>query len=159
MVVCGHTGCGGVKGAMMGRAGGLREGGMGEVEEWLGPLREVKEEGRGVLERVKGEAEKRERLGELNVRRSVGVVRGIRCVRDAMGERGLRVHGAVFDIGKGLVRELDCEEEVQAETNGGASQEADGVANGMVSGQGDWVKEKAMKGGFWKERERSGLAA
>ena len=111
VVVCGHSGCGGVAAAL----GNSR---LGALDTWLSPLRELrarfvrKWKAEGVSEGDMGK-----RLIEENVKAGVGVVRRNAEVVAGMRERGVQVHGAVFEIEEGLVREIDCgegEEEARA---------------------------------------------
>ncbi|KAL8964040.1 MAG: hypothetical protein Q9197_007022, partial [Variospora fuerteventurae] len=106
VVVCGHTSCGGVAAALgNGKIGGT-------LDAWLYPLRELRaglaktEEGWDGL----GDKEKAVKLVEANVKRGVGVVRRNPEVVKAVEERGVGVHGVVFDVGTGELRELDCGE-------------------------------------------------
>lgn len=48
------------------------------------------------------------RLVEANVRQGVQTVRENAEVIEARKERGLTVHGLVYDIASGVLRELDC---------------------------------------------------
>lgn len=48
---------------------------------------------------------------DLNVRRSVSVLLENPVVIDAMVERGLAVHGVIYDVGSGQLNELDITED------------------------------------------------
>lgn len=48
---------------------------------------------------------------DLNVRNSVGVLLQNPVVIDAMVERGLEVHGVIYDVGSGELNELDIVED------------------------------------------------
>ena len=102
VVVCGHTSCGGV-------AAALGEKKLGLIDTWLAPLREVRLENLKELEGL-GEVERGLKLVELNVRRGVEVLERNPVVMEAVEGRGLKVHGCVYDVGTGLVRELTVEE-------------------------------------------------
>lgn len=56
------------------------------------------------------EGEFGKKLIEENVRMGTGVVRRNAEVVAAIKERGLGVHGVVFDIGEGVLKEVDCGE-------------------------------------------------
>ncbi|KAF2197045.1 hypothetical protein GQ43DRAFT_475790 [Delitschia confertaspora ATCC 74209] len=100
IVVCGHTGCGGA-------AAALGDGDLGGVlNEWLGPLRELRRKSGAVLERVE-EKEKGTVLAELNVKRGVDALRAMDNVKKAEKERGLEVHGVMFDLASGCLKLVD----------------------------------------------------
>ncbi len=105
MVVCGHTGCGGVKAALGNQKLGL-------IDAWLVPLRELREReiGREGWEGL-GDKERAERLVEANVRRGVQTLKGNAEVIEGMRERGVKVHGLVYDVACGELREVKIEED------------------------------------------------
>jgi len=47
-------------------------------------------------------------LAELNVKRGVEAILGNYVVEDAVAERGVTVHGVIYDIGTGKLRDLRC---------------------------------------------------
>ncbi|KAL8997343.1 MAG: hypothetical protein Q9169_003377 [Polycauliona sp. 2 TL-2023] len=106
IVVAGHTSCGGVAAAL---GNGLVGGTM---DAWLMPVRELRAEllAQGKFE-GKDDKEKGLCLVEANVKRGVDVVRRNAEVVKAMGERGVQVHGVVYDVGTGELRELETGEE------------------------------------------------
>ena len=55
-------------------------------------------------------AERAIKLVELNVQQGVRTLKENASVIDAIRERGLQVHGMVYDVGTGKLRELDCQE-------------------------------------------------
>ena len=81
------------------------------MDAWLMPVRELRAQlvESGVFE-GKGEKEKGVMLVEANVKRGVDVVRRNPEVLRAMRERGVEVHGVVYDIGTGELRELEVGE-------------------------------------------------
>ncbi|KAI4243118.1 MAG: hypothetical protein L6R40_003668 [Gallowayella cf. fulva] len=106
IVVAGHTSCGGVAAAL---GNGLVGGTM---DAWLMPVRELRSEllAKGAFE-GKGDKEKGLLLVEANVRKGVDVVRKNPEVLKAMEGRGVTVHGVVYDVGTGELRELETGEE------------------------------------------------
>lgn len=48
------------------------------------------------------------KLAELNVIRGVETIMGNYVVEDAIKERGLKVHGVIYDIGVGKLKDLSC---------------------------------------------------
>ena len=114
MILAGHSGCGGCTAAVGNGKVGL---GVGFVDAWLLPLRSVR---RGVVERMGlekwgglSQADKVKVMVEENVKVGVRTLREMDVVVKAGRERGLRVHGVVYEIGEGRLRELDCGEGVE----------------------------------------------
>ena len=101
VLVVGHYGCGGVSAAVDGRRRGL-------VDHWLHPIREVFHDNRRQLEAIDDERARLDRLCELSVVRQVRNVASDIFVREAW-ERGqtLSVHGWVYSLANGLVRDLN----------------------------------------------------
>lgn len=115
VVVCGHTSCGGVAAAL----GNAR---LGVIDAWLAPIRKLREANNAAWdEEGLGEKEKAIRLVEANVRQGVQTVRENPEVIDAVRERGLQVHGLVYDVASGELRELEIKE---GELEGKKRQEA-----------------------------------
>jgi carbonic anhydrase len=100
IIVCGHYGCGGVLAA-------LRDEKFGLIDNWLRHVQDVRVKHRDELEQVTSEAEEHARLCELNVIEQVINVSQTTVVRDAW-RRGqqLAVHGWIYDINDGLLRDL-----------------------------------------------------
>lgn len=106
VVVCGHTSCGGVAAAM-----GNKQ--LGILDPWLLPLRQVRERNLATLQKLSPD-EAAEKLVELNVRESLNVVTQKSVVLEAIQERGLQVHGLIYDVGSGVLRELDTSDSDEA---------------------------------------------
>lgn len=104
VVLCGHTGCGGVKGA-------LGDQSLGMLEAWLHEIRAIRQQNLAQLDPLPSEDERITKLVELNVQRGVNVLNSNQNVIAAARDRGLQVHGLVFDIATGELRELDCNED------------------------------------------------
>jgi hypothetical protein len=80
---------------------------LGEtLNAWLGPLRALRKEHQAELDTLASADERANRLAELNVFRSLEVVRANKTVQQAMTERGLTIHGVIYDIPAGELREL-----------------------------------------------------
>ncbi|MCU1347882.1 MAG: cynT2 [Acidobacteria bacterium] len=101
IIVCGHYGCGGVLAA-------LRDDKLGLSDNWLRHVQDVRWKHRAELEALPAEGERHNRLCELNVIEQVANVRQTTVVRDAWA-RGheLTVHGWVYDVKDGLLRDLE----------------------------------------------------
>jgi carbonic anhydrase len=107
IIVVGHYGCGGVSTAMNGHRRGLVDH-PGLVDHWLHPIRETARAHRAELDTIKERGARLDRLCELNVIRQVGNVASDVFVLDAWarGQR-LSVHGWIYSISNGLIRDLD----------------------------------------------------
>ena len=105
VVVCGHTSCGGVAAAM----GNAR---LGVLDLWLTPLRVLRAKFKpGWVKEGVSEEEMKARLVVENVRQGVTTVRENPEVTAAVKERGLVVHGVVYDVGSGVLKEVECGED------------------------------------------------
>ncbi len=101
ILVVGHYGCGGVAAAVDGKRRGL-------IDHWVHPIREVHYDHRHELEALPDERARWDRLVELNVIRQVKNVASDVFVQDAWARgQKLSVHGWVYSIGDGLIRDLN----------------------------------------------------
>ncbi|MBL8832634.1 MAG: carbonic anhydrase [Rhodospirillales bacterium] len=102
IIVVGHYGCGGVKAAVDGQRRGL-------VDHWLHPIRELRQTHREELDAILDERSRLDRLCELNVIRQVRNVASDVFVHEAWSRgQKLSVHGWVYSLANGLVRDLDA---------------------------------------------------
>jgi carbonic anhydrase len=100
IVVCGHYGCGGVLAA-------LRNDKLGLVDNWLRHVQDVRSRYARHLATLPTEARRHARLCELNVLEQVVNVGRTTVVRDAwQSGQELAVHGWIYDIRNGLLRDL-----------------------------------------------------
>lgn len=101
IIVCGHYGCGGVMAA-------LRQMKLGLIDNWLRHVQDVKERHSAALAAIESEEERSDRLCELNVIEQVVNVCQTTVVQSAW-ERGqkLAVHGLIYGLRDGLLRELN----------------------------------------------------
>lgn len=102
IVVCGHTACGGVAGAL----GNQR---LGLIDTWLTPLRALHQAHWATLSELNDE-DKALRLVELNVQRGIQVLRQTAVVSDALAAKEIQLHGMVYNVGTGELTELSVEE-------------------------------------------------
>ncbi len=102
IIICGHYGCGGVKAATEDLSQGL-------ADHWLEPIRRLARQFSIDLAQAKSPEARRDRLAELNV------VEGVRRVSETpilqrawvRGEKVV-VHGLIYGLKDGLLRNLDC---------------------------------------------------
>ncbi len=99
IVVCGHYYCGGVKAAMQSQD-------LGILNPWLRNIRDVYRMHKDELNDIKDEDQKYKRLVELNVEEQCINVLKTAEVQRAYRERGITVHGWVFDIHSGKLIDL-----------------------------------------------------
>lgn len=102
IIVCGHHGCGGIKAATEDLPHGL-------TDHWLEPVRRIARAYAVDLAKAPDMAARRDRLAELNV------IEGVRRVSETpilqrAWETGadIRVHGLIYGLGDGRLRDLDC---------------------------------------------------
>ena len=99
IVVCGHYDCGGVKAAMESTDLGL-------INPWLRNIRDVYRLHHEELNAITDKTSKYDRLVELNVMEQCVNVLKTADVQKAIKQRQLEVHGWVFDIRTGELRDL-----------------------------------------------------
>lgn len=100
IIVCGHYGCGGVLAA-------LRDEKLGLIDNWLCHVHDVRFKHQTLLDAFDNESQQHRRLCELNVVEQVANVCQTSVVRDAWTRgQSLAVHGWIYDISDGLLRDL-----------------------------------------------------
>jgi carbonic anhydrase len=99
VVVCGHYHCGGVKAAMVSAD-------LGILNPWLRSIRDVYRLHKDELDKIADEEERYKRLIELNVQEQCVNVIKTADVQKAYKDRKLKVHGWVFDIQTGELKDL-----------------------------------------------------
>ena len=99
VVVCGHYFCGGVKAAM-------QSSDLGIINPWLRNIRDVYRHHMTELDAIHNENERYNRLVELNVQeQSINIIKTA-VIQKAYYERGISVHGWVFDVKSGKLIDL-----------------------------------------------------
>lgn len=76
------------------------------------PLRRLREQNLEVLKTLEPK-EAANKLAEINVHNGLRVLKEHSVVLDAIQERGLKLHGLIYDVGSGKLRELDTEEPLE----------------------------------------------
>lgn len=100
VVLCGHTACGGAVATLADtRVGGV-------LDTWLIPLKTVRFAHEEELKKIKDPMARAVRIAELNVEAGVKVLMSNINIQEAITERGLQVHGTLFDIGSGRIKDL-----------------------------------------------------
>jgi len=105
VIVCGHYGCTGVQAALNGRKVGL-------ADNWLRHVQDVRESHAAELDAIREPVVRERRLCELNVMAQVRHVVEATVVQDAWAAgRSLAVHGWIYGVENGLLRDLECTRE------------------------------------------------
>jgi carbonic anhydrase len=101
VIVCGHSGCGGVRAAVDGKDHGL-------IDNWLRVIKDVYRTYRDELDAIDDHELRHLRLVELNVREQVYRLWSTSFVQRRWGrdDVGRHVHGWVYDIRVGLIQDL-----------------------------------------------------
>jgi carbonic anhydrase len=105
VIVAGHYGCGGVKAAMHKKDLGL-------MENWIRNIRDVERLHADTLNAIPDENERWNKLVELNVREGCIRLMQTGIIQKAWSKgRYPMIHGLVYDLKEGLLRELDIDYE------------------------------------------------
>jgi carbonic anhydrase len=103
ILVVGHYGCGGVRAALHDMRFGL-------IDNWLRNVEDVRNKHRGLLDAVSAGELQEDRLCELNVIEQAVNVCQTTVIRDAWARgQEVRVHGWIYGLKDGLVRDLRME--------------------------------------------------
>ncbi|MDX2190258.1 MAG: carbonate dehydratase [Bacteroidota bacterium] len=100
VIVCGHYGCGGVIASMDNQDRGL-------VNKWLRNIKEVHFRHNKELLAIENLEERQNRLVELNVIDQVYNLAETSIIQKAWKNREVNIHGWVYDMKTGLIKELD----------------------------------------------------
>ncbi len=101
VIVVGHYGCGGVLAAMDTRDYGF-------VNKWLLNIKDVYAKHCKELEAISDQEKRADRLVELNVIEQVRNLAKTNIVQNAWKKRSLAIHGWVYGVNNGLIKDLDC---------------------------------------------------
>jgi carbonic anhydrase len=128
VIVCGHYGCGGVLAAVDGHYHGL-------IDKWLRSIKDVYRLYRSELDAIDDPELRHRRLVELNVREQVYRICATSFVQRAWHhERQLHVHGWVYDIHEGLLRDLHVDPEREFDGAGVYDYDYEDIAGGPLHG-------------------------
>lgn len=99
IIICGHYKCGGVEAALQSKD-------MGILNPWLRNIRDVYRLHKDELNSIADQEKRYERLIEINVEEQCVNILKTAAVQKAVKERGIEVHGWVFDIHTGKLIDL-----------------------------------------------------
>lgn len=99
IIVCGHYGCGGIATAMTNTYHGY-------VDNWLRNIKDVYHKNNLELNLIDDDIKRANRLTELNVIEQVRNLAKTPIVQQAWSERSMHLHGWVYGLDNGLVKDL-----------------------------------------------------
>lgn len=102
IVICGHYECGGVKAS-------LQSADLGLLNPWLRNIRDVYRLHQQELDAITDTQSKFDRLVELNVQEQCVNLIKTAAIQEAYKERGLTVHGWVFNVRNGKLVDLNID--------------------------------------------------
>lgn len=112
IIVCGHYGCGAVQASLLNQRVGL-------ADNWLGNIKHIRRVNHAELDDIADEKERVNRLCEMNVLEQVKNVCHTTVIQDAWTrEQPLTVHGWVYSLKDGLVKDLAISISDQTELDG-----------------------------------------
>ncbi len=100
IILCGHYGCGGVKSSLENIA-------YGYVDNWLRNIKEIYVRHAEELDLITDTEAKVDRLVEINVIEQVKNLCKTKIVQKALDEKVLQVHGWVYNMEDGRIKELN----------------------------------------------------
>ena len=102
VILYGHSACGGAVAALGDDL--VDDGGI--LDTWLSTLKNIRAANQEELNGIKDAGARAVRFAEMNVAAGVKVLMANPVIQKAMNERGLQVHGTLFDIACGCLRDL-----------------------------------------------------
>jgi len=101
VIVCGHYGCGGIRAAM-----GQKQ--YGVIDNWIRHIKDAYRMNEAELEAIKDPLERENRFTEINVIEQVYDLCKTSIIQNSWERRsGPFVHGWVYDIGVGIIKDLN----------------------------------------------------
>ncbi|KAH8666769.1 carbonic anhydrase-like protein [Xylariales sp. PMI_506] len=100
VLLCGHTCCGGAAASLADTPVG------GVLDVWIAPLKALRAAHKEELDAIEDDKARTVRIAELNVEAGVKTLMTNHIIQEHIRDRGLQVHGAMFEIGSGRVRNL-----------------------------------------------------
>lgn len=99
-MLCAHSACPAAAAALSGtRVGGV-------LDTWLTPLKAAVALNAEELQGIRDEHSRGVRVAEMGVENGIGVIMAHPAVREAVKERGMEVHGCMYDVATGRLRDL-----------------------------------------------------
>ena len=112
VILCGHYGCGGISAALAGKPLGL-------IDNWLRHIQDIADRHRPELDAIPGEEARVDRLCELNViEQAANICRTSIALEAWRRGQPLAVHGWIYGLQDGLLRDLGFSVESAADFTG-----------------------------------------
>ncbi len=109
IIVCGHHGCGGVRAALDGHRHGI-------IDHWLQAIRDIADASDAELAPLADASARLDRLCELNVCAQVTNLARTPIIQSAWARgRQISIHGWIYGLNDGLLRDLHCDRAAQAQ--------------------------------------------
>lgn len=99
IIVCGHYNCGGVKASLSSNFHGF-------VDNWLRNIKDTYYKHKKEMDAIKDINKRADRLSELNVIEQVHNLAKSSIVQEAWAERELHLHGWIYGLSDGLIKDL-----------------------------------------------------
>jgi len=102
IILCGHYGCGGIRTALDGHRHGI-------VDHWLQPIRDIADAHKEELDACSSANALLDRLCELSIETQVENLARTPIIQYAWKRgRRINIHGWVYSLSDGLIRDLQC---------------------------------------------------
>lgn len=102
IILCGHHGCGGVRAALDGHRHGV-------IDHWLQPIRDIADSHAQELDACADPMHRSNLLCEISIRAQVNNLARTPIIQYAWRQgRDISIHGWVYSLDDGLIRDLDC---------------------------------------------------
>lgn len=102
IIICGHTSCGGVAGAMS-------QADLGIINSWIQPITNTYTANKTTIDGASTDQDKVNTLCQLNVRQQVENMASLPVIQKAWAnQKDLTIHGLIYNLETGLIEDLDC---------------------------------------------------
>jgi carbonic anhydrase len=99
IIICGHYGCGGVLSALSDKSFGI-------IDGWLANIKNIISSRKSELDGISNQQDRVNKLVEINVIEQVRTLSRIDFIAAAVAERHVTIHGWVYEMGSGRLKEL-----------------------------------------------------
>lgn len=107
IVICGHTDCGGINTCLLHRRDSLKDLNCGHLYHYLKEIEDLRIESQDDLSKTLSLTKQSKYLAYQNVRRQAQKITEKDFVKQAINERGLKIHGLLYNIDSGLLEGVE----------------------------------------------------